>query len=405
MDSKAQSKLAIGESRSLERRRILHVSSAHRASDGRIAQKQAKTLAAAGYAVTVLALERAAGVALPAGPIFVEYAPPASRIRRFLLRLPWLLAYCIRHRFDAYHLHDPDLILVGIALKLLGRRVIYDVHESYPMVVLDRAWIPRMLRPMLSRAWQTLESAFVRWADLTVTAHDPVREQFRGGNVVTVQNFPIPGDWASMTGAQPMAERPHRVLYHGDITAQRGLFTMLQAIAAVDAVPSPVLRLGGSLSLPLQEAIKHAPGFRRTEYLGWLNKDQLAAELSEARAGLILLHPTHNYNVIRPNKLYEYMAAGLPVIASDFNHWREVVAEERCGLLVDPLNSTAIARAIEYIFSHADEAAAMGERGRRAVAERYSWASEGETLLGAYGRLFRTPTLSAVRMGRSSAQK
>lgn len=405
MDSKAQSKLAIGENRSPERRRILHVSSAHRASDGRIAQKQAKTLAAAGYGVTVLGLERAAGTVLPAGPTFIEYAPPASRLRRFLLRLPWLLAYCIRHRFDAYHLHDPDLVLIGIALKLLGRRVVYDVHESYPMVVLDRAWIPRMLRPMLSRAWRTFESAFVRRADLTVTAHESVREQFRGGNVVTVRNFPIPEDWASTTEAPPMAERPHRVLYHGDITAQRGLFTMLEAIAAVDTVPSPVLRLGGSLSLPLQEAMKHAPGFRRTDYLGWLNKDRLAAELSQARAGLILLHPTHNYKVIRPNKLYEYMASGLPVIASDFSHWRGVVAEERCGLLVDPLDSAAIARAIEYIFSHPDEAAAMGERGRRAVVERYCWASEGETLLDAYGRLFRTAAPSAVRMGRPNARR
>lgn len=388
MSLKAKPKLTTGNSRSREPRRILHVSSAHRASDGRIAQKQANTLAAAGYEVTVLALERATGTALPAGPVFVEYALPASRARRFLLRLPWLLAYCIRHRFDAYHLHDPDLILVGIALKLLGRRVVYDVHESYPMVILDRAWIPHALRPPLSRLWRLLESAFVRRADMTVTAHHAVGDQFHRGNVVAVQNFPILEDWTNAAGSRPMAERPHRVLYHGDITAQRGLFTMLEAIAAVDGVPSPVLRLGGSLPTDLQDAIKDTPGFKRTEYLGWLNKDRLAAELSQARAGLILLHPTNNYSVIRPNKLYEYMAAGLPVIASDFSHWRGVVDRERCGLLVDPLDSAAIASAIEYIFSHPDEAAAMGERGRRAAAERYTWTIEGETLLGAYDRLF-----------------
>ncbi len=369
-------------------RRILHVSSAHRASDGRIAQKQAKTLADAGYAVTVLALERASGTALPAGPAFIEHAAPAARLRRFLLRLPWLLAYCIRHRFDAYHLHDPDLILVGIALKLLGRRVVYDVHEAYPMVILDRAWIPSALRPMLSRFWRMFESAFVRWADMTVTAHHAVEEQFPNGNVVTVRNFPILEDWAGKAGTLPMAERPHRVLYHGDITAQRGLFTMVQAIAEVDADPPPILRLGGSLSQSLQEAIKHALSSGRTEFLGWLNKGRLAAELSQARAGLILLHPTRNYSVIRPNKLYEYMAAGLPVIASDFSHWRRVVAEEGCGLLVDPLDSAAVAKAIEYIFDHPEEAAAMGERGRKAAARRYNWESEGETLLDAYGRLF-----------------
>jgi glycosyltransferase involved in cell wall biosynthesis len=380
----------MGDSRSPGARRILVVSSAHRASDGRIAQKQAKTLAEAGYAVTVLALERAKGTSLPAGPAFVEYAPPASRTRRFLLRLPWLLVYCVRNRFDAYHLHDPDLILIGSVLKLLGRRVVYDVHESYPMVVLDRAWIPRALRPLLSRIWRNLEGAFVRRADLTVTAHHAVSEQFPQGNVITVQNFPILADWQAAADVPPMAQRPHQVLYYGDLTEQRGLFTMLQAIAEVEAEPPPVLRLGGSLSRPLQQAVEQMPGFGRTVYLGWLNKQQLAAELSQARAGLVLLHPTHNYRVIRPNKLFEFMAAGLPVIASDFSHWRGVVAEEDCGLLVDPLDSTAIARAIEYIFDHPEEAAAMGERGRKAAVERYGWAQEGDRLVKAYARLFGT---------------
>jgi hypothetical protein len=134
----------------LDRKRILHVSSAHRVSDGRISQKQAKTLTDAGYAVTVLALDRATGTALPGGVAFIEYGPPASRVHRFLVRLPWLLGYCIRRRFNAYHLHDPELILVGVALKCLGRCVVYDVHESYPMVILDRDWIPRSLRPLLS---------------------------------------------------------------------------------------------------------------------------------------------------------------------------------------------------------------------------------------------------------------
>lgn len=370
------------------RKRILHVSSAHRASDGRIAQKEARTLADAGYAVTVLALQRAAGTTLPNGPVFIEYALPASRAHRFLFRLPWLLAYCICHHFDAYHLHDPDLILVGLVLKLLGRRVIYDVHEAYPMVVLDRAWIPRALRPQLSRAWQVLEAGVVSRIDMTVTAHDTVSRQYRAGNIVTVQNFPILSDWAGAADGQAMAQRPCRVLYHGDLTAQRGLFTMLEAIAAVKAVPSPELRLGGSLSLSLEQAIKQAPGFARTEYLGWLNKEQLIAELQQARAGLVLLHPTQNYSVIRPNKLFEYMAAGLPVIASDFSHWRSVVAEAGCGLLVDPLDSAAIARAIEYIFLHPEEAAAMGERGRRAAEDRYAWAMEADRLRSAYDRLF-----------------
>ena len=362
---------------------VLHVSSAHRASDGRIARKEAAALSAAGYDVTVLALERAEGTVLPEGPRFIEYAVPASRVRRFFLRLPWLLGYCLRHRFAVYHLHDPDLIVVGFLLKLAGRRVVYDVHEAYPMVILDRHWIPAFLRPGLSRFWRAMEGGFVRWADLTVAAHIPVAEQYQGGRVVTLHNYPIVRDLAD-DEAPALAERPMRVIHHGDLTEQRGLFTMIEAMEKVAAD----LRLGGSLPQDLKTRVESMAGMRRGVYLGWLNKQSLAEELSQARVGLVLLHPTHNYTVIRPNKLYEYMAAGLPVVASDFPHWREVVVPADCGLLVDPLDTAAIARAIDHLLSHPEEAAAMGARGRAAVLARYNWQAEKAQLIAAYDALF-----------------
>lgn len=368
---------------------VLHVSSAHRVSDGRISQKEAEALCAAGYEVTVLGLERADGTVLPSGPRFVQYDAPASRLRRFLIRLPWLLAYCVKHRYDVYHLHDPDLIPLGFLLKLLGRRVVYDVHESYPMVVLDRDWIPRLLRPLLSRLWRGLEGAFVRRADLTIAAHDAVQRQFDGGRVITVHNFPILDDLATVH-AVAMAQRPPRVIYHGDLTEQRGLLTMIDAIAEVKGAEEPELRLGGSLSPTLLERMSGRPGVRRTRYLGWLNRMQLAEELALARAGLVLLHPTNNYLVIRPNKLFEYMAAGLPVVASDFGHWREIVEPAACGILVDPLDSAAIARAIEHLLAHPEEAAAMGARGREAVMARYNWRQERQQLTAGYASLFAT---------------
>lgn len=370
---------------------ILHVSSAHRASDGRIARKEADALSRAGYDVTVMALDRAAGTSLPDGPRFIELGPPTSRPRRFLLRLPWLLAYCIRNRYDAYHLHDPDLVLLGFALKALGRQVIYDVHEAFPMVILDRAWIPRPLRPILSRAWRHLEGSFVKVADLTITAHDTVKDQFRSGTVVTVRNFPIIEDMAPAP-PQPMAQRPWRVIYHGDLTEQRGLVTMIEAIGKVAGEPTAELRLGGSLAPDLAERIAAMPSAKRTAYLGWLNQARLAGELAQARAGLVLLHPTNNYLMIRPNKLYEYMAAGLPVIASDFPHWREVVAGTGCGLLVDPQDPAAIAAAIETIFADPEEAAAMGRRGQQAVLERYNWQCERQRLLAGYRLVFAPDT-------------
>src|SRR3546814_3675473 len=102
-----------------------------------------------------------------------------------------------------------------------------------------------------------------------------------------------------------VAKRPPRVLYHGDLTEQRGLLTMIDAIAQVNSVQAPELRLAGSLAPALRARLNGMPGMQRTRHLGWLDQAQLAEEMAQARAGLVLLHPTNNYLVIRPNKLFE----------------------------------------------------------------------------------------------------
>jgi glycosyltransferase involved in cell wall biosynthesis len=91
-----------------------------------------------------------------------------------------------------------------------------------------------------------------------------------------------------------------------------------------------------------------------------------------------------------PNKLFDYMLVGLPVIASNFPLYREVVEPDRCGLIVDPSKPEEIARAMEYLIDHPDEAREMGERGRKAVLEKYNWDKESERLLQIYDAVLHT---------------
>ncbi len=238
--------------------------------------------------------------------------------------------------------------------------------------------------------------AFVRLADLTVTAHDTVTRELGGSSVVTVHNYPIVRNFVGLKFVLA-SERPFHVIYHGDLTEQRGLLTMVDAINKVDLAVEPVLRLAGSISPDLEHKIADRSFTKRTDFLGWLDSKRLAEELSLARVGLFVLHPTNNYRVITPNKLYEYMAAGIPVVASDFSHWRDVVRSADCGILVDPLDSDAIAAAISYLLTHPDEAAEMGERARKMVRERYNWKSEAIVLVTAYQRVFGTPAALSER--------
>jgi glycosyltransferase involved in cell wall biosynthesis len=128
-------------------------------------------------------------------------------------------------------------------------------------------------------------------------------------------------------------------------------------------------------------------GWKRVDWLGTLDHNQVVDLLEKSRAGLVVLHPAPNYVCSWPTKLFEYMLAGLPVIASDFPVWREIVGKAGCGLLVNPLAPAEIAEAIEQVFANPADASAMGTRGHRAVTETYNWRSEARTLENLYRRL------------------
>jgi glycosyltransferase involved in cell wall biosynthesis len=125
-------------------------------------------------------------------------------------------------------------------------------------------------------------------------------------------------------------------------------------------------------------------GWQKTDHLGFQDRSGVARVLQTSRAGLVILHPVQNYVDSLPVKLFEYMSAGLPVIASDFPLWREIVEGSGAGLLIDPLDPSAIAGAMQWILENPGEAEAMGQRGRQAVIERYNWAQEAQKLLAAY---------------------
>src|SRR5690606_27542083 len=99
----------------------------------------------------------------------------------------------------------------------------------------------------------------------------------------------------------------------------------------------------------LKVAIAGAPGSNKVQFLGFLPRDGVARVLNQSIAGLVTLHPTPAYLNSLPIKMFEYMSAGLPVIASNFPLWREIVESNDCGICVDPLDSEQIAAAIDFL--------------------------------------------------------
>ena len=127
--------------------------------------------------------------------------------------------------------------------------------------------------------------------------------------------------------------------------------------------------------------------WKYVEFVGFVNRKEMASILARSKAGLVTLHPTVNYIDSLPVKMFEYMASGIPVISSNFELWKTIVEGSQCGICVDPKNISEITNAIKSIFNNDELSKQMGENGRRAVVEKYNWDLEKKTLFEIYSSL------------------
>jgi glycosyltransferase involved in cell wall biosynthesis len=301
---------------------------------------------------------------------------------------PWkVFARAIAQHGILYHFHDPELIPVGLVLRALGKRVVYDVHEDLPRQILSKYWIPPILRGVVAKTAALAEWVAGKAMSGIVAATPAIARRFPPHKTVVVQNFPLLFEFAHGEEA-PYSSRPMLIAYVGGITAIRGAVEMVRAMEHLPEDPGARLVLAGTFSPPELEAeVRKLPGWRHVDFLGWQARSGVSHLLASSRVGLVLFHPEPNHLEAQPNKLFEYMAAGIPVVASNFPLWREIVEGEKCGLTVDPLDPKAIAEAIRWLLEHPEEAEEMGKRGRRAVVEKYNWEREAEKLLDLYRKL------------------
>lgn len=368
---------------------VAHLSSVHQVNDVRIVRKECVTLREAGFRVALVVPAEASVEACE-----VELHPvPLPRDRSQRMLMTTFRIFRMARALDAtlYHLHDPELIPVGLLLKALGRKVIYDAHEDLPSDIRDKSWIPRSVRAPVAMAAAAAEW-LACWAfDRIVAATPAIARRFPADRTTLVQNFPLPGE---LTNPAPSdyAQRAPDFAYVGGIQLARGAAEMVDAIGLLPAASGAVLRMAGPLAPPsLGEKLSRRSGWARVRHDHWRDRPGIARLLSEVRAGLVLFHPLRNHVESQPNKLFEYMAAGLPVVASAFPLWRQIVEDTGCGLLVDPTAPQAIAEAMAWILDHPVEAEAMGQRGLAAVMRTYNWAPEGARLTAIYRHLTGAP--------------
>jgi len=303
----------------------------------------------------------------------------------------------LRSRAQVVHFHDPELLLIAFLLRLMGKRVVYDVHEDVVQDILTKNWIPRYLRRVVARVYCLIQAAADRVLSGIIVATDPIARYFYHPQLVVVKNYP-PLEFFQNGGNYRSAYssgNPIRLIYVGSISQNRGILKVLEACRHLPGELAYQLDvLGGfpqglAFSQEVRAAAKELDG--RVTFHGRKCFEEVVEAMGQAHIGLVCTQPSPNDVVGLPLKLFEYMAAGLGVVLSDFAPWYPFVAQYPPHEFVNPTHPEDIARGIVGL---AKRLPSFKEHHwskiRQAAALKYNWLSQETQLLRLYQYLLPT---------------
>lgn len=358
--------------------KVCHMTSVHTDKDIRIFYKECATLEQNGYEVVLVApgedhIEKNVRIKGVGKSV-------SGRLKRMLFRGKKVYKLALKEDAEIYHFHDPELLPYGLKLKKKGKKVIYDSHEDVPRQILAKTWIPSKVRIIVSKFYEKYEKKVAQQLDCVVTVTDHIKQIFEKYHckAIVLKNYPLLNDIDCRL--DDYEQRECVICYAGGVTEQRGITTLVKSISGINVK----LNIAGDLNEEYKSELERLPGWEKVNYLGYLDRAGISSLYSRSRIGMVTLKDTPNHRYSLPIKMFEYMAAGIPVIASKFPVWEAVIRKVDCGLCVDPNDEQEIARAIQYLLGNPKMAKRMGENGRKAVCERFSWENEASKLLDLY---------------------
>lgn len=372
----------------MNKRKVCVVAPVHNWDDVRVFQKEARTLACAGYQVSLIV--RAPSPRTISGIDIVPSLGSSNiRLIRFLL-LPVVGVQALLQNAQIYHLHNPDTLPVAILLRLFGKKVIYDTHEDFSKKILIRHWIPRLLRAPLASLVGKAEILVSNIVTASIATEQDVVERLNN-KALLLGNPPRVNEELYVRVSRhaqeiDSQERQLRAVYIGRVDKSRGLYEMVDALEIVNETSQARLWLIGTANKDDLDSARSRAGWKYVDYIPKVDQELAFAYVERADVGLVVIRQVGGHAMSDPNKLYEYMVFGKPFIASAFDSWISKLEHIDAGWFVIPESVDAIASILLKIAEDGETAINKGKRGKDFI-KQYNWESESQKLLALYSKI------------------
>lgn len=361
------------------------MTSVHGRYDIRIFLKECVTLANAGYDVFLIVADGLGNEVKNGVKILDVGINHTGRLGRMINTTNRVYSKALGIKADLYHFHDPELIPSGIRLKKKTNAiVIFDSHENYADDIKDKPYLNFMMRKVVSKAYYSLEFLMIKQLSAVIAATPSICKYFKSRNTlcIDINNFPFENEFEPI---EKSSASKYNAVYIGSASEVRGLEALVNSFAINNNLN---LAIAGNFSeIKFENRLKQSKGWNNVVFLGMLDRKSVNDLLSQSTVAVVTFLPAPNHIESQPNKMFEYMSAGLPVVCSNFPLWKEIIEGNNCGVCVDPNSPQEIAEAILYLNDNKSKAEKMGQNGRKAVLEKYNWKTEAEKLLKFYSLL------------------
>jgi len=363
--------------------KIFIASSVHRWNDTRIFQKEATSLAKK-YTVNLYITSHFEYKLVNNVNIFGLPSWVKRSDRKLARKRLWDIAQ--KEKFDIFHFHDPELIPLGLYIKLFkNKKVIYDIHENVSNQILSKPYIRlKLLGKIVSLIYWTIEKVVVRLFDGIIVAGEDILSRYK--SKIILNNYPV----IKLTSKERTQKKIRSFVYLGGIDRIRGVEEAAIAIQKLNQeYPDNHLgfRVIGSFdNKEYEEYFLHKYN-DIIEFLGWRSQVEAYKLVSECIAGIAIYLPVPNHLNLRTNKVFEYMSASIPVIYSNFSDWEYKLNIHKIGFSVDPFNKTQIINRMKQLLDSDKLVSEMGSNGRNAIENIYNWGVEEKKLFELYDKL------------------